>query len=234
MPKEKLICAIGNYGYDWTLSIPRHPKGSQQASRSRKVLDTEDLPVSEAWQRASDADADLDLDYDTLNPHFEYIDEDTNQRHVVWFLDGVTVLNEMRAARELGLQTFALWRLGEEDSSLWNIWDKPSSPDVAAGARHRAARPRRRHRRRRRHPPRHRPAPARQAHRQVDTDEPDPRKKLIIDEHMDVYPRHLHHPAVRLPSQRGRALLRRRSRSQVDAEDPRHSQATKTPRPPSC
>ncbi len=22
VPKEKLICAVGNYGYDWTLSIP--------------------------------------------------------------------------------------------------------------------------------------------------------------------------------------------------------------------
>ena len=67
-----------------------------------------DLPVSDAWQRASDADADLNLDYDSLNPHFDYIDEDNNQRHVVWFLDAVTLLNEMRAARQLGLQTFAL------------------------------------------------------------------------------------------------------------------------------
>ena len=94
-----------------------------------QVVDTEDLSVSDAWQRASDADADLDLDYNSLNPHFEYIDEDANQRHVVWFLDGVTLLNEMRAARELGLQTFALWRLGSEDSSLWNVWDKPSNPE---------------------------------------------------------------------------------------------------------
>ena len=140
-------------------------------------------------QRASDADADLNLDYDTLNPHFEYIDEDANQRHVVWFLDGVTVLNEMRAARALGLQTFALWRLGEEDSSLWNIWDKPSSPDAlqALGQVQ----------------PGHDvdnegegdiirvtglPQPGKRTV-EVDTDEPDPRKKLIIDEHMDVYPR---------------------------------------------
>jgi hypothetical protein len=126
VPKEKLICAIGNYGYDWTSRFPipkdrRHPKP--------KVVNTEDLHVSDAWQRASDADADLNLDYDSLNPHFDYIDEDLNQRHVVWFLDGVTVLNEMRAARQLGLQTFALWRLGEEDGSLWSIWDKPSNPD---------------------------------------------------------------------------------------------------------
>ena len=184
--KQKLICAIGSYGYDWTLSIPnpkdrRHPKPA--------ILSTEDLHVSDVWQRASDADADLDLDYDTLNPHFEYIDEDSNQRHVVWFLDGVTGLNEMRAARALGLQTFALWRLGEEDGSLWNVWDKPSSPDFLQALASVQ--------------PGHDvdtegegdilrvtglPQPGRRSIT-VDTDETDPRKKLIVDEHMDVYPR---------------------------------------------
>jgi cellulose synthase/poly-beta-1,6-N-acetylglucosamine synthase-like glycosyltransferase/peptidoglycan/xylan/chitin deacetylase (PgdA/CDA1 family)/spore germination protein YaaH len=186
VPKEKLICAVGNFGYDWTLSIPnpkdrKHPKP--------RIIDTEDLSVPEAWQRASDSDADLDLDYNSLNPHFEYIDEDQNQRHVVWFLDGVTVLNELRAARSLGLQTFALWRLGEEDSSLWSIWDKPTSPDAlqALGSVQ----------------PGHNvddegegdvirvsglPQPGKRTVT-VDTDEPDPREKLIIDEHMDVYPR---------------------------------------------
>jgi cellulose synthase/poly-beta-1,6-N-acetylglucosamine synthase-like glycosyltransferase/peptidoglycan/xylan/chitin deacetylase (PgdA/CDA1 family)/spore germination protein YaaH len=186
VPKEKLICAVGSYGYDWTLSIP-NPKSRKH--RQPKVLDTEDLTVSDAWQRASDADADLDLDYNTLNPHYEYIDEDKNQRHVVWFLDGVTLLNELRAARSLGLQTFALWRLGEEDSSLWNVWDKPSSPESlqALGSVQ----------------PGHNldtegegdilrvtglPQPGKRTVT-VDTDELDPRKKLVIDEHMDVYPR---------------------------------------------
>ncbi|MGP8271660.1 MAG: glycosyltransferase [Terracidiphilus sp.] len=186
VPKEKLICAIGSYGYDWTLSIPnpkdrRHPKP--------KVLNTEDRHVSEVWQQASDSDADLNLDYDSLNPHFEYIDEDLNQRHVVWFLDGVTVLNELRAARELGLQTFALWRLGEEDGSLWNIWDKPSNPDSLQALNSVQ--------------PGHDvdtegegdilritglPQPGKRTV-QIDTDEPDPCKKLIIDERMDAYPR---------------------------------------------
>jgi cellulose synthase/poly-beta-1,6-N-acetylglucosamine synthase-like glycosyltransferase/peptidoglycan/xylan/chitin deacetylase (PgdA/CDA1 family)/spore germination protein YaaH len=186
VPKEKLICALGNYGYDWTLSIP-NPKARKHPKP--RVLDTEVLSVSEAWQNASDADADLDLDYDTLNPHYEYIDEDNHQRHVVWFLDGVTLLNELRAARGLGLQTFALWRLGSEDSSLWNVWDKPSNPDSlqelalvqpghdvdtegdgdilrVTGL----------------------PKPGKRTV-SVDTDESDPRKKLIVDEHMDVYPR---------------------------------------------
>ena len=191
VPKEKLICAIGNYGYDWTMSIPGPPKKGRvgRLPKAPKVMYTEDLPVSEVLQRASDADADLDLDYDTLNPHFEYIDEDANERHVVWFLDGVTVLNELRAARGMGLQTFALWRLGSEDSSMWDVWDKPTSPDSlqSLGSVQ----------------PGHDvdnegdgdiirvtglPQPGKRSVT-VDTDEPDPRKKLIIDEHMDVYPR---------------------------------------------
>ncbi len=185
VPKEKIICGVGNYGYDWTLTIPnpkdpRHPKP--------QVVDTDNLSVSEAWERASDADADLDLDYDTLNPHFEYVDEDSNQRHVVWFLDAVSLLDEMRGAREIGLQTFALWRLGEEDSSLWSIWDHPSDPSSLQAL-----------------------STVQPGHDvdtqgdgdilriiglpqsgkrtvEVDTDESDPRKKLIVDEHMDVYP----------------------------------------------
>jgi len=189
VPKQKLICAVGNYGYDWTLSIPTPPKHRRHYKLPKpQVLDTEDLSVSDAWQRAADADADLNLDDNSLNPHFEYIDEDDNQKHVVWFLDAVTLLNELRAARELGLETFALWRLGSEDSSLWNIWDKPSSPASlqALGTVQ----------------PGHDvdnegtgdilrvtglPQPGKRTV-EVDSDEPDPRKKLITDEHMDVYP----------------------------------------------
>ena len=140
----------------------------------------------------------------------------------------VTLLDEMRAARGLGLQTFALWRLGEEDSSLWNMWDKPSKPGLAAGARLGCS------------PgtmwiPRARatscaspglPQPG-QRTVQVDTDEPDPRKKLIVDEHMDVYPRtytieqYGYHPnEVALSFDDG-------PDPEVDAEDSRHPEAEK-------
>jgi peptidoglycan-N-acetylglucosamine deacetylase len=185
VPREKIICSVGSYGYDWKMSIPdpkdkKHPKP--------KVLFTDDLSVQDAWQRASDADADLDLDYNSLNPHYSFIDEDNHIRHVVWFLDAVTLLNEMRSARALGLQTFALWSLGQEDRSLWSVWDKPTSPDslTALGVV----------------PPGHdlddegtgdiiriteTPKPGKRTV-ELDTDETDPRRKLIIDEHMDQYP----------------------------------------------
>jgi peptidoglycan-N-acetylglucosamine deacetylase len=121
IPKQKVICAIGNYGYNWTMSMPegRHQK--------EKVLNTDDVSVQDGWQVASDANADYRLAGDELNPHFTYDDEDNNVRHQVWMLDAVTALNELRAARQMGLQTFALWRLGKEDPSLWSIWDHPSN-----------------------------------------------------------------------------------------------------------
>jgi cellulose synthase/poly-beta-1,6-N-acetylglucosamine synthase-like glycosyltransferase/peptidoglycan/xylan/chitin deacetylase (PgdA/CDA1 family) len=56
--------------------------------------------------------------------------DEQNVRHDVWFLDAVTALNQMRAAQSMGIHTFALWRLGAEDRSLWRVWDMPG--DAAA------------------------------------------------------------------------------------------------------
>ncbi|MGH9568360.1 MAG: polysaccharide deacetylase, partial [Candidatus Angelobacter sp.] len=114
IPKNKIICSIGNYGYDWSLR-----------GRNRRVLKVDTDSVQAQWLHAFESEADIDLDSDSLNPHFGYV-EDNGVEHQVWFLDAVTAFNEMRAARELGLRTFALWRLGSEDRSLWAIWDNPS------------------------------------------------------------------------------------------------------------
>ena len=125
VPKQKLICGMGNYGYDWALPLPE--KGKKPAQR---VANVDDLSVQEAWQRAADADADVHLEGDELNAHFAYDDEDEHMRHQVWFLDGVTALNELRASRQMGISTFALWRLGIEDGSLWSVWDHPSAKEA--------------------------------------------------------------------------------------------------------
>jgi cellulose synthase/poly-beta-1,6-N-acetylglucosamine synthase-like glycosyltransferase/peptidoglycan/xylan/chitin deacetylase (PgdA/CDA1 family)/spore germination protein YaaH len=127
IPRTKLICSIGDYGYDWTLPMA----GDKKHKGAVKTLDVDDLAVQDAWQEASDSDAAPVLDTDSLNMHFAYEDEDAHTRHEVWYLDAVTAMNEMRAARELGIYTFALWRLGSEDPTLWNIWDKPMDPDAA-------------------------------------------------------------------------------------------------------
>ncbi len=136
VPKDKLMIALGSYGYDWTSTLPATPppapkKGKPVATPPLENPNVIAIGAQDAWQAASDADATIELDPDSLNAHFGYDDEDAHLRHEVWYLDAVTVLNEMRAARTLGIQTFSLWRLGSEDGSLWKIWDNPTKIDPA-------------------------------------------------------------------------------------------------------
>ncbi len=127
MPRDKIICSIANYGYDW------------RAGRPGADAEGESISVQEAWLRAHESEAYIDFDSEALNPHFSYVDESNNTRHEVWFLDGVTALDQMRAAQALGINTFALWRLGSEDRSLWKIWDNPG--DTTAPEQLRVAQP---------------------------------------------------------------------------------------------
>src|SRR5580704_3746341 len=119
IPQEKIICAIANYGYDWALKPKKGPLPAGERDST--------VSVQEAWLAARDSDEDVTFDDDALNPHFSYLDEKAI-RHDTWFLDAVTALNHMRAAQTLGIQTFALWRLGGEDRSLWKVWDVPGDP----------------------------------------------------------------------------------------------------------
>ncbi len=116
IPKEKIICAIANYGYDWVLKPKTGPLPPDERDKT--------VSVQDAWLTARDSDEDVNFDDDAMNPHFSYLDE-RSVRHDIWFLDAVTALNHMRSAQNLGIQTFALWRLGSEDRSLWRVWDVP-------------------------------------------------------------------------------------------------------------
>jgi cellulose synthase/poly-beta-1,6-N-acetylglucosamine synthase-like glycosyltransferase/spore germination protein YaaH/peptidoglycan/xylan/chitin deacetylase (PgdA/CDA1 family) len=116
IPQEKIICAIANYGYDWAL---KPKKGTLPPGERDQTVSVQD-----AWLAARDSDEDVQFDDDAMNPHFSYLDE-KSVRHDIWFLDGVTALNQMRLAQTFGIQTFALWRLGHEDRSLWKVWDVP-------------------------------------------------------------------------------------------------------------
>lgn len=118
IPPQKLIVAIANYGYDWSLD-----------EKTKNVLHAQNRTVQEAWLGARESEADVDFDSDSLSPHYAYLDD--NIRHEVWFTDAVTALNQMRAAQKLGINTFALWRLGSEDRSMWSIFDVPQEPAAA-------------------------------------------------------------------------------------------------------
>lgn len=104
---DHTMVAIGGYGYDWV-------KGRTAA----------DLTFHEAIQAAADSEADIDFDDASNNPHFSY-KEDDGTTHTVWFLDATTGYNEIHAADIYRPAGYALWRLGSEDPSLWDVMGQP-------------------------------------------------------------------------------------------------------------
>lgn len=114
IPAEKLIMAIGSYGYDWTTGKKPHGK---------------EVSFQEALVTARESEGEITFDDGALNPQFEYYDE-KDRRHEVWFLDGVTVYNQVTEAQDFNPRGYALWRLGSEDPTLWSVLSSLSSQEM--------------------------------------------------------------------------------------------------------
>ncbi|MGH9774138.1 MAG: glycosyltransferase [Candidatus Acidiferrales bacterium] len=111
IPPDKLVMGIANYTYDWPSKskLVPHPVASAES-------------YQEAIVTAVESETPVEFDADSLSPHYSYEDENNNV-HNVWMLDGVTAYNELRAAERAGVRGTAMWRLGMEDPSLWFTWD---------------------------------------------------------------------------------------------------------------
>ncbi len=99
---SRTIVSVGSYGYDW--------HGG----------DTDDLTFEQAVAAAHDSEATIDFDDATNNPHFSYV-EDDHTLHDVWFLDAATLYNQIHASDIYRPAGYALWRLGSEDPSVWDV-----------------------------------------------------------------------------------------------------------------
>src|ERR1700686_1773985 len=64
IPREKLICAIANYGYDWVLKPKMGKLPTEEKDHS--------VSVQEAWLAARDSEVGDIYDDDALTPHFSY------------------------------------------------------------------------------------------------------------------------------------------------------------------
>jgi cellulose synthase/poly-beta-1,6-N-acetylglucosamine synthase-like glycosyltransferase/spore germination protein YaaH/peptidoglycan/xylan/chitin deacetylase (PgdA/CDA1 family) len=129
IPPEKTIVAIGNYGYDWTVE----DKNGKKLKKEAETLTFEDAvlrAVESSDLESSDPDdiVSVQMDPASLNPYFEFADDDDNV-HKVWFLDALTAFNQMVVARNYSSRGFALWRLGSEDPSLWSFFGKAKPLD---------------------------------------------------------------------------------------------------------
>jgi len=111
----KTIIAIGNYAYDWTDRGPAL-----------------DMTFQESVLTSKESEASILFDPQTLNPHFDYQEDDGSVHHV-WFLDAVTAQNQMHAADVFRPRGYALWRLGSEDPSIWSLLGRPYDSEIPAG-----------------------------------------------------------------------------------------------------
>ena len=105
---KQWIIALGSYGYDWTI-------GGKKA---------ELISFPEVMSRANNAEvASADQVAPAYNPYF-YFEED-DKEHGVWFLDAITFLNELREVRQHQAGGIAIYRLGTEDSGIWDALNLP-------------------------------------------------------------------------------------------------------------
>ena len=118
VPAEKIVMGIANYGYDWPAKSKLVPHPVAQAVTFQQGVVT-----------AVESQSDIVFDPDTFNPHYSYEDE-KDRVHTVWMLDGVTAYNQIREAERAGVRGTALWRLGMEDPSIWDIWDAKQPTDA--------------------------------------------------------------------------------------------------------
>ncbi|KMN44785.1 glycosyltransferase [Bacillus sp. LK2] len=117
IPSEKLIVAFGNYGYDWEVN-------SNEPAKS--------LTFSEVMTMAHDSNINIQWDKISGNPYFRY--KTGAKEHTAWFLDGVTLYNQVKIAMNNNAKGLALWRLGAEDPTIWKVLKNPievqNNPDA--------------------------------------------------------------------------------------------------------
>ncbi|MEO6778894.1 MAG: glycosyltransferase, partial [Gemmatimonadaceae bacterium] len=106
VPASKAIFALGAYGYDWN---DAGPANSGDAYTFQEVL---------AKGRDNPGSSHMGFDREALNPYMTWTDPDSTD-HLVWYLDGASAYNQVRAERGLGAAGYAVWRLGAEDPALW-------------------------------------------------------------------------------------------------------------------
>ena len=109
IPSSKVVLAIAGYGFDW----PENGQG---------VNVTYQTAISQAQQ----FHAKVLFDPQSGNLHYSYVDNH-NVKHQVYFTDAATNFNIMRMADDWGVAGVALWRLGSEDSRLWQFFNKDLS-----------------------------------------------------------------------------------------------------------
>ncbi len=115
IPNDKLVIALGAFGYDWE-------DGATSAVT---------ISFPQAVQLARESKTDIIFDSANLNSSFEYYNND--KHHQVYLFDAISAFNEKHFASSFQPKGYALWKLGYEDNSVWSVLKTTSLADQLAG-----------------------------------------------------------------------------------------------------
>ena len=101
----RIVAALPLYGYRW-----------------RKSAETEVISFEDAHRLATMTNTALTRDHTSATLHAT-----SPEGWELWASDRVLLETLVREARELGVRTFALWRLGLEDQAVWDFIDPQSA-----------------------------------------------------------------------------------------------------------
>jgi len=103
VPPNKVVLALGTYGYDWSLRGGR--ASSLTYAQARAIVRKHKTP--------------LKLDPGSLNATLKYGYGARARR--AWVLDSVSTFNQVKTGTRHGVRGFAIWRLGAEDPAMWQV-----------------------------------------------------------------------------------------------------------------
>ena len=122
-PADKIVVAIGAYGYDWPLDA--------EGDTARPA---EEISYGQALVLARENEVPIEWDDKAKGSFYEYDDDEAHVKHAVRFLDAPAAEGQLLALQDLHLRGTAIWRLGAEDPKLFDLFSRPPAPrrfDVA-------------------------------------------------------------------------------------------------------
>lgn len=99
---DRLVVALGSFGYDWVSDNPV----------------PEEIGYAEAMRRAARHNGQMSFPSDTLNTNIHLVDE-RGLQHSIWLLDAASLHNQRVVLEKYKVAGMAVWPLGLEDPTIW-------------------------------------------------------------------------------------------------------------------
>ncbi len=112
----KVLLGMPLYGYDWDVTSG----GTAKA-----------VTYAQALERSKRPGATRSVDLPSQSEVVRYTDTGGDQ-HEVWFESSTTFDAKFALVRQAGIAGFGLWRIGQEDSGIWDVMKRSDQPAARA------------------------------------------------------------------------------------------------------